>query len=319
MFNTCNTVSITVMRYIDLNPSRSLSCFFLLFFTLFLNISCKYNSSPYADVTLQTLLAPYDKSKLTPVDVVILSGQSNMAGSGIPDEAKKYLSVDEYNLISNGVDGITIFTCNDYAALKGNCDFLPYSKVSFKNGPFGNFFGPEVGFAIECKKEERSLVIIKYTAGGLPMNHFLEDNDISRVMKSFILNCLLDLIGKGYYPNIQAFCWMQGENDCDLSNAINYYYKERLLINYIRKGFNNDLLFIDARVTEWDLVDPYCYQDLVNEAKEKIAQENERCFLIDSTGLKKNRFNIGHYDTPSTIELGRRFAREFLAHSEAGK
>ena len=43
------------------------------------------------------------------------------------------------------------------------------------------------------------------------------------------------------------------------------------------------------------------------------------CYLIDSTGLKKNQFNIGHYDTPSTIELGRRFAREFLAHSEAGK
>ena len=89
MFNTCNTVIIIVMRYIKLNPKRRLSCFFLLFSILFLNISCKYNSSPYADVTLQTLLAPYDKSKLTPVDVVILSGQSNMAGSGIPEEAKQ--------------------------------------------------------------------------------------------------------------------------------------------------------------------------------------------------------------------------------------
>ena len=319
MFNTCNTVIIIVMRYINLNPKRSLSCFFLLFLILFLNISCKYNSSPYADVTLQTLLAPYDKSKLTPVDVVILSGQSNMAGSGIPEEAKQYLSAEEYTQISNGIDGVTIFTCNDYVALKGNCVFSPYSNVSFKNGSFGDLFGPEVGFALECKKAGRSLVLIKYSAGGMPMNHFLEDNDISRVMKGYILNCLLELVNKGYYPNIQAFCWMQGENDCDLFNANNYYNKECLLINSVRKSFNEKLLFIDARVTDWDLVDPDGHQDIVNKAKEKIAQEERLCYLIDSTGLKKNQFNIGHYDTPSTIELGRRFAREFLAHSEAGK
>lgn len=318
MFNTCNTVIIIVMRYINLNPKRSLSCFFLLFSILFLNISCKYNSSPYADVTLQTLLAPYDKSKLTPVDVVILSGQSNMAGYGIPEEAKQYLSAEEYTQISNGIEGVTIFTCNDYVALKGNCVFSPYSNVNFKNGFFGDSFGPEVGFALECKKAGRSLVLIKYSAGGMAMNYFIEDNDISRIMKSYILNCLLELVNKGYYPNIQAFCWMQGENDCSY-DASAYYGKEKRLIKYIRLAFNEKQIFIDARVTDWKLVDLNCRQDIVNEAKEKIAQEERLCYLIDSTGLKKNQFDIGHYDTPSTIELGRRFAREFLAHSEAGK
>lgn len=307
------------MRYVNLNPKRSLSCFFLLFLILFLNISCKYNSSPYADVTLQTLLAPYDKSKLTPVDVVILSGQSNMAGTGISVEAKQYFSDEEYQQVINGIDGIKFFSCNDLAALKQGFIFSTYSNVGFKSESETELFGPEIGFALECKKASRSLVIIKYAAGGMPMNHFLEDNDISRVMKSYILNCLLELVNKGYYPNIQAFCWMQGENDCDLFNANNYYNKECLLINSVRKSFNEKLLFIDARVTDWDLVDPDGHQDIVNKAKEKIAQEERLCYLIDSTGLKKNQFNIGHYDTPSTIELGRRFAREFLAHSEAGK
>ena len=59
------------------------------------------------------------------------------------------------------------------------------------------------------------------------------------------------------------------------------------------------------------------YPNLVNEAKEKIAQEDNKCFLIDSSGLTKG--DGLHYNTPSTIELGRRFAREFLSHSEAGK
>ena len=319
MFNTCNTVIIIVMRYINLNPKRSLSCFFLLFLILFLNISCKYNSSPYADVTLQTLLAPYDKSKLTPVDVVILSGQSNMAGTAISVEANQYFSDEECQQVINGIDGIKIFSCNDLAALKQGFIFSTYSNVGFKSESETELFGPEIGFALECQKASRSLVIIKYAAGGMPMNHFLEDNDISRVMKGYILNCLLELVNKGYYPNIQAFCWMQGENDCDFFNANNYYNKECLLINSVRKSFNEKLLFIDARVTDWDLVDPDGHQDIVNKAKEKIAQEERLCYLIDSTGLKKNQFNIGHYDTPSTIELGRRFAREFLAHSEAGK
>ena len=307
------------MRYINLNPKRSLSCFFLLFSILFLNISCKYNSSPYADVTLQTLLAPYDKSKLTPVDVVILSGQSNMAGTAISVEANQYFSDEECQQVINGIDGIKIFSCNDLAALKQGFIFSTYSNVGFKSESETELFGPEIGFALECQKASRSLVIIKYAAGGMPMNHFLEDNDISRVMKGYILNCLLELVNKGYYPNIQAFCWMQGENDCDFFNANNYYNKECLLINSVRKSFNEKLLFIDARVTDWDLVDPDGHQDIVNKAKEKIAQEERLCYLIDSTGLKKNQFNIGHYDTPSTIELGRRFAREFLAHSEAGK
>lgn len=307
------------MRYINLNPKRSLSCFFLLFLILFLNISCKYNSSPYADVTLQTLLAPYDKSKLTPVDVVILSGQSNMAGTAISVEANQYFSDEECQQVINGIDGIKIFSCNDLAALKQGFIFSTYSNVGFKSESETELFGPEIGFALECQKASRSLVIIKYAAGGMPMNHFLEDNDISRVMKGYILNCLLELVNKGYYPNIQAFCWMQGENDCDFFNANNYYNKECLLINSVRKSFNEKLLFIDARVTDWDLVDPDGHQDIVNKAKEKIAQEERLCYLIDSTGLKKNQFNIGHYDTPSTIELGRRFAREFLAHSEAGK
>jgi len=307
------------MRYINLDPNRSLSCFFLLFFTLFLNISCKYNSSPYADVTLQTLLAPYDKSKLTPVDVVILSGQSNMAGSGIPEEAKQYLSEEECQQVINGIDGIKIFSCNDLAALKQGFIFSTYSNVGFKSESETELFGPEIGFALECQKASRSLVIIKYAAGAMPIDYFLTDENISKIMKLYIFTCLLDLVGKGYYPTVRVFCWMQGEGDCGLYEASWYYEKESSLIKYLRDIFNTRLLFIDARVTDMQLVANNLHQDLVNGAKEKIAQEDELCFLIDSTGLKKKVYDVAHYDTPSTIELGRRFAREFLAHSEAGK
>ena len=155
--------------------------------------------------------------------------------------------------------------------------------------------------------------MIKYTAGGMPLGYFMDAGDISQTMKSFILSCCLELVKQGYEPNIKGFCWMQGENNCDYVGAHNYYKDELLLIKYIRRNFNDKLLFIDARVTDWQLISPNCYQDVVNQAKEKIAKEEDFCYLIDSTGLIKGN-DRAHYDTPSIIELGRRFAKEFLAN-----
>lgn len=307
------------MRYINLNPKRSLSCFFLLFLILFLNISCKNNSSPYADVTLQTLLAPYDKSKLTPVDVVILSGQSNMGGRGNVEEAKNFLSENDYKQVKNGIESIYIFSCNDITKMNQGLAFRSYSKVSFGCSVIDELFGPEVGFALEYQKTKKQLALIKYSVWGESIEYFIDSRDISGLMKAYILACLKELIENGYYPNIRAVCWMQGETDCeDFYSAKYYYTNEKSLIKYLRNDFNNNLLFIDARVTDWQLLNPHCFQNEVNQSKEKISSEDDLCFLIDSTGLKKC-FDCAHYDTPSTIELGRRFAREFLAHSEAGK
>ena len=303
---------MTFLHNVRIFRQKSSKLLYLLLIIL-LNISCKFDFSPYSDITLQSLLAPYDKTQLTSIDVVILAGQSNMAGHGISDEASLYLSMDEYDKVSKGISGINIFVCNDFTALDLGIRFLPYSKVSFLNGPYGNLFGPEVGFALECQNTGCSLVLIKYTAGGMPSDYFIEANDISRIMKSYILNCCLDLVGRGYYPNIRACCWMQGENDCDYNTSKRYYGNELTLIKYLRKSFNEKMLFIDARVTDWQLIDPYCYQDVVNSAKETIAQEDDHCFLIDSTGLVKC-FDGAHYDTPSTIELARRFAKEVLSN-----
>lgn len=281
---------------------------FIIFVGLVVILSCSNQVQDFSsDIT-------YDfSSDGEPIDVIILAGQSNMAGCGIVEEANQYFSIDEYNHIKNGINGITIFVCNDFAAKDLGCYYLPYSNVSFENGPFEGLFGPEVGFALEYQKTGRNLVLIKYTAGGMPLGYFMDAGDISQTMKSFILSCCLELVKQGYEPNIKGFCWMQGENNCDYVGAHNYYKDELLLIKYIRRNFNDKLLFIDARVTDWQLISPNCYQDVVNQAKEKIAKEEDLCYLIDSTGLIKGN-DRAHYDTPSIIELGRRFAKEFLAN-----
>lgn len=319
MINTCITIIIIVMRCINLVRKRIFLFFFTLGISFFFIISCKNSFSPYTDVTLQKFLASYDVSQLIPVDVVILSGQSNMTGLGLSVEVNQYLSEKEYQQLIKGIDDIKIFSCNDNVAIKQGFDLYPYSKVGFRNGTNGEFFGPEIGFALECLKDSQSLVLLKYAAAGMPIDYFLDDGDISIIMKAYFFNCLLDLVSQGYYPTVRAVCWMQGEGDCGFHNACCYYEKECSLIKYLRRDFDERLVFIDARVTDMQLLANDLHQDLVNNAKERIAQEDELCFLIDSTGLKKRFYDVAHYDTPSIIELGRRFAREFLVHSEAGK
>lgn len=315
----CITVNVIAMQYaINLKKKASMiSVLFRMFAFCILNfifVSCRFRTGPYNGFSYQSLYPILKATNGTPIDVVILAGQSNMSGVGFNFEASTYLSDDEYQKVSNGIEGVYIYACNDLANANLGCAYLPYSKVKFGYGGYEILFGPEVGFALECQKAKKNIVIIKYTAAGMPMNHFLEDGDIANNMKFFLISCLHDLISKGYIPTIRAVCWMQGEGDCDYGNASTYYEKEKRLIKYLRDDFNSNLIFIDARVTDWQLINPNCFQDLVNDAKEKIIQEEDLCFLIDSTGLQKG-LDGAHYNTKSTIELGRRFGRSFISSS----
>lgn len=286
--------------------------FIMLFFCIF--TSCNNTINPCYQKSFPEMLAKNGIVNGDPLDVVILAGQSNMAGCGNVEEAKEYLSTNEYNMASNGINGIHIFACTDFASTTGGYSFLPYSDTTFGKSISSDYFGPEIGFALECYKAGRSLVIIKYCAGGISIAHFLDSNDLSCTMKTYCFSCLQELIKQGYIPTVKAVCWMQGENDCDYDKATKYYDNEKKLIEYMRKSFNPNLIFVDARVTDWNLIDPECHQDLVNNAKIQLSTENPLNFLIDSSGLRK-RFDNAHYNTASTIELGRRFGNAVLINA----
>lgn len=281
---------------------RFFSMFIVCIFIPVLFLSCSNQFVETQDITK------------TPIDVVILAGQSNMAGLGVSSEAREYISEENFQELCNGVKGIYIYSCNDLAAVGAGCDFIPYSNVTFGHGFYSYLFGPEVGFALECKKANKSLVIIKYAAGGMPIEYFVKDNNLSELMETYIASCLLELETKGFAPSVQAVCWMQGEADCnELYTAQKYYNREKYIIQNLRDKYNKNLIFIDAQITDMELLDPGLFQDYVNDAKIKIAGEEKMCYIINSSGLTKEIDNL-HYDTPSVLELGRRFAREYLEH-----
>ena len=54
---------------------------------------------------------------LGPLDVVILTGQSNMSGLADIAESQMYLSKDDFMKARTGIDGIYIFSCKDLSAI----------------------------------------------------------------------------------------------------------------------------------------------------------------------------------------------------------
>ncbi len=84
------------------------------------------------------------------------------------------------------------------------------------------------------------------------------------------------------------------------------------MIEDIRKKFGREIAFIDAKVTDLNLLLPICYQFNVNNAKVNISNEENQNFIIDSVNLNKKIDDVAHYDARSQFELGKRFGEMIL-------
>ena len=111
-----------------------------------------------------------------PVDVVIISGQSNAVGCTRSDHVAYSLGEDKYDEFSNGYDSIQIAYDNwtkDWPA--SGITFYPqntskhnsFVKTALGQGNGIGTFGPEIGIA-EKNHEKRAnkLFLIKFACGG---------------------------------------------------------------------------------------------------------------------------------------------------------
>ena len=100
-----------------------------------------------------------------PIDVYLLSGQSNMNGLGdasyIPPDWKK-----------------PIPRCTFFEGA-GLVPFIPGAANTMRGG---RNFGPEVGFAKQMSllRPDRDFAVIKHAAGGQPLHHGMNGTDLGR-------------------------------------------------------------------------------------------------------------------------------------------
>ncbi len=142
--------------------------------------------------------------------VILMGGQSNMAGHGKVVELEKW-------------------------EIPSNVKFFDVDKSLTSMGPLKNF-GPEVGLWKKISKEypEKNFIIIKYAKSGASMldwspNYNKDKAKITghphfgNMFKTFIHN--IDSITKNRNTEFLALLWMQGERDAKIPQAGKEYYQ----------------------------------------------------------------------------------------------
>ena len=264
-----------------------------------------------------------------PVDVVVISGQSNAVGCTHAKCITRSMGAEAYSTYMTGYNDIKIaYDCwtkdegpRFYSQNKSKDE--TFVKVMLGQGNGLGTFGPEIGIAEALhEKYADRLFLIKYACGAsnLKDDWAQKNSPMYPRLIEYVKKQMQNLVSMGYVPTIKAFCWMQGEGD----SWDGYYqeYKDNLsgFAANIREDLkelsgNKDVPFIDAGISnskDWQ------YYRQVNNAKQEFAKESENNIYIDTiaAGMHTNvepfdTPDTCHYDTESEVLLGHLFADAF--------
>ena len=271
-----------------------------------------------------------------PVDVIVISGQSNAVGCTHIDCIQRSIGYDEYETYLRGYPEIQIaYDCWTKDQDPQTLQPIYYSQNKRQDGDFfkvmlgqGNSeatFGPEIGIAEAMhEKYANKLFLIKYACGAsnLKDDWTKRNSPMYNRFVTYVKKQMDNLKSKGYKPTIKAMCWMQGEGDSYVGYYDQYYDNLKEFVGNLREDLkelsgNKDFPFIDAGINnspQWE------YYREVNEAKKKFANDSDNNFYIDTiaAGLHTDQEPFGtgkadtaHYDSESQVLLGHLFAEAF--------
>ncbi len=270
----------------------------------------------------------------TPVDVVLMAGQSNMVGCSRVTYLNNSAGSVKYQEYLNGYNGIRIAYDN---LTKDAIDVYPeqntshgaFVKVMLGEGNADITFGPEVGMGetLSQTAHNNNIFLIKYACGA---SNLLDDwaapssgriSGLYAGFVSYVRAQIKALQDDGYAPSIRAMCWMQGEGDSYPGYSVQYLSQLSYFVGDLREELmefcdGTEFAFIDAGISDSPLWVEYA---TVNAAKEQFAAQNERNIYIDTIehGLSTSSEppeepDLAHYDSASMIELGHLFAEALL-------
>ncbi len=240
------------------------------------------------------------------VRVVIAAGQSNMSGCAdsriAPWDFTPRHDVIFWNPLNDAYEPLTFGTSDT------TCGMDP------ANRPF--FFGPEIGFTDTYLRLLPSdlLVLIKFTDGGTSLhvdwvppglnpafpnggalyNDFYDELDLA----------LGILDAQGYQYTIDGAIWMQGESDADRASRANPHQAELTAFIADLRAYagNPEMPYVIGRIFDNDLG----FDEIVRDAQVAVADADPFACWVDTDDLTK--LDFFHYDEPSTLLLGERFA-----------
>lgn len=269
-----------------------------------------------------------------PIDVILISGQSNAVGCTHTNCISRSIGHSKYQEYLSGYPGIKIaYDCwtKDagpifYSQNKSKDD--GFVKVMLGQGNGLTTFGPEIGIAEAMhEKYDNKFCLIKYACGAsnLKDDWATRESPMYGRFIDYVKMQMENLKSMGYIPTIKALCWMQGEGDSYDGYYQDYYNNTKLFVGNLREDLkqlsgDKDFAFIDAGISnskDWQ------YYRKVNDAKKQFAEESENNIFIDTieAGMHTNEEPFGepdtcHYDSESEVLLGHLFAEQFTKFLE---
>lgn len=311
-------------------PSAPLTCFALFGLLLSVALPTQAQSEVHVD-------APP-----APAHVYILSGQSNMAGSG---QAKE-LSPDWRQTIN----GAFIFQNGEYVPV--DADKLAILKKRF---------GPEIGFAhylINNQPKKHNIYLIKFALSGQPLDAgwgstnrdgggwagpepgpnrktfypgiSSDDPNIGlhyKRLHAHVAKAIKNLKDNGYAPKVRGIVWMQGEADAKHEvSAGRYDQSLALLKQRLEEDFakGKDVPFVFGQVLPHDPpLARFTARDLIRQrmAEADWRSGNDRAvnniWMVPTEGMELLKDTV-HYSTKGNLAMGQAFGLEMLkAHRKA--
>ena len=270
----------------------------------------------------------YDTDKQD-ISVVLLGGQSNMEGNAWHEYLKSDTNYAEY---LTGYDGIKMSYANheDDANKAPNFQKVRIGYGGARSNP-ENTFGPDLGMAkaLHDGGYDGKVVFIKFAIGD---TSFYPRDDSGRTWRAnsgklykglvTYVNACLDELSESYNVSLDAMCWMQGESDTKSQKAVDAYENSvKDFVNALRNEFsqyNPEFMFYDAFIKwpyEWEFNRP----SLINDIKEKLAEDNLHYSVIDTISAKLTcdkepygSVDLAHFDAASAIKLGQMFAQAYM-------
>ena len=270
------------------------------------------------------------KKDAVPVDVVVISGQSNAVGCTHTSCISRSIGHSKYQEYLSGYPEIQIaYDCwtKDEGPVfysQNHSKDDNFVKVMLGQGNSLTSFGPEIGIAEALhEKCANKLFLIKYACGAsnLKDDWAKRDSPMYGRFIEYVAQQINNLKKAGYAPTIKAFCWMQGEGDSYLGYYEEYYQNTAAFVANVREDLkqyagDKEIPFIDAAINNNSQL--WQYYRKVNEAKEQFANDSDNNFFIDTiaAGMHTDQEPFdnpdkAHYDSESEVLLGHLFAETF--------
>ncbi|MEQ9553737.1 MAG: sialate O-acetylesterase [Coleofasciculus sp. G3-WIS-01] len=246
------------------------------------------------------------------IKLFILAGQSNMVGSRstINDVPDSWLQPQD-NVLWYDSD-------NTWGSLRVPTEPFPFSRVFNGVG-----FGPEITLGQRIAQElNETVALVKYAKGGTNLAvDWKPGGELYSSMMDRVNQAIAEFPIASVNVEIAGFFWMQGESDAyNLIMANQYEQNLTNFITQVRQDLHEpNLPFVYGKVfltgTQQTPFGIFRYGDIIRQAQSQVSEQVPGTFAVETSDLSQHPDNI-HFDSQGLMELGDRFAEEWLSIPE---